>query len=1166
MFKNTYYLLALLVAASLRLQAANFYVSPTGSPSGDGSLSRPWDLQTALYHPAAVKPGDTIWMRGGIHRQSNRPTKFYSYLAGAAGAPITVRQYPGERATIDGNLSPYLGGWVNFWGFEIMNSYPTRYTSDTGSAPTTWQVNYDGKIVDLCVSGVDLRVPNTKLINLIVHDSIGGGIGISTVAPNPEVYGLLSYYNGWLAPDRGHGHGIYMQSSDPSVAKVQETLLFANYGAGVQAYASADRTDNFYLEGNAAFINSALAPQNKQPNYVIGPWSGTARNPVLIRNFTYDTLSSSADVNIGYVGGVYNATLRSNYFTTSAYFVQNNTYQSVTANTFLGAISGLNQSSYPNNYYQTTTPTANLVEVRPNKYEPGRANIIVYNWQRLNTVAVDISPAMAVGTSFEVRNAQDFFGPPVLSGTYGGGAISLPMTGLTVAKPIAATAPPSTAPAFNVFVLLPRSGGTGDNQPPTVSSIANQTTSEDTPTSPIAFTVSDAETASGNLAVSATSSNPTLVPNANIALGGSGSSRTLTITPAANQSGTATITVSVSDGMQTASTSFALTVNAVNDAPTISVIPNVTIAANTSSGPLPFTVGDLETPAGNLTLLASSSNPTLLPNTGIVLGGSGANRTVTLTPATDQSGTATITISVSDGATTVLRSFGLTVIASTPGQLVYLPIPAEDGTLVTPMNTLTDSQSGSTVYVATLTADQGSVTFPVNITVPGTYVIWSRILGTNASSDSFYVSVDGGTEDVYDAAEGTWKNAWQWTRVNGRAGGAPLTLNPRTFTLAQGTHTIVFRGREAKTGLAQILVSNDPNFVPQDQTPTNQAPTISAIADQTTTEDTPEGPIAFVVGDAETPAAGLTVSANSLNPTLVPNANIVLGGSGANRTVAITPAANQSGSASITLTVSDGTNRTSATFGLTVTPVNDPPTLSAIPDTAITANSSTAPLAFTVGDVETPAASLVVSANSSNPTLVPSANIVFGGSDANRTVTVTPAPGQTGTATITITVSDGQATAQRSFVLTVNPGALVFEAEAGTLVTPMAVQTDTQDATRRYVSTPNREQGSLAIQVNIPVAGTYIIWCQVLAKTVASDSFYVSVDGGAEDIYDVAEGTWSNAWQWTRVNGRAGGSPLTLNPRTFNLSAGTHTILFRGREANTGLDKIMVTSDLRFVP
>jgi hypothetical protein len=49
------------------LFAAEFYVSPNAASGGNGSFSNPWKLQTALDHPSAVQPGDTIWLRGGIY-------------------------------------------------------------------------------------------------------------------------------------------------------------------------------------------------------------------------------------------------------------------------------------------------------------------------------------------------------------------------------------------------------------------------------------------------------------------------------------------------------------------------------------------------------------------------------------------------------------------------------------------------------------------------------------------------------------------------------------------------------------------------------------------------------------------------------------------------------------------------------------------------------------------------------------------------------------------------------------------------------------------------------------------------------------------------------------------------------------------------------------------
>jgi hypothetical protein len=101
-----------------------------------------------------------------------------------------------------------------------------------------------------------------------------------------------------------------------------------------------------------------------------------------------------------------------------------------------------------------------------------------------------------------------------------------------------------------------------------------------------------------------------------------------------------------------------------------------------------------------------------------------------------------------------------------------------------------------------------------------------------------------------------------------------------------------------------------------------------------------------------------------------------------------------------------------------------PPTIGDIADRTIAEDGNTGALAFTVGDVETPAGSLTLGKNSSNTTLVPLANIVFGGSGANRTVTVTPAANKFGTATITVTVTDADGgTAQDAFLLTVTDDA-----------------------------------------------------------------------------------------------------------------------------------------------
>src|SRR5262249_14298419 len=183
---------------------------------------------------------------------------------------------------------------------------------------------------------------------------------------------------------------------------------------------------------------------------------------------------------------------------------------------------------------------------------------------------------------------------------------------------------------------------------------------------PRGFTVGDVDTRAATLTLAGPSSTQPLVPDANIAFGGSGASRTVTVTPVAGQTGAATITVTVSDGTLSTSTGFLLTVNASNTPPTISAIPNQSTIGGTATAAIPFTIGDAETPATSLTLTGTSSNLTLVPNANIVFGGNGANRTVTLTPAAGQFGTSIITVSVSDGLLATTSIFQLTVNDSAP--------------------------------------------------------------------------------------------------------------------------------------------------------------------------------------------------------------------------------------------------------------------------------------------------------------------------------------------------------------------------------------------------------------------------------------------------------------------------------------------------------------------
>lgn len=99
-----------------------------------------------------------------------------------------------------------------------------------------------------------------------------------------------------------------------------------------------------------------------------------------------------------------------------------------------------------------------------------------------------------------------------------------------------------------------------------------------------------------------------------------------------------------------------------NSAPTISQIPTQSFAMNSTPSPIPFTVTDTQTAAELLTVTVASSNTTLIPENNLVMGGAGTNRSLSITPAVDQSGTALITVTVSDGELTAQTSFTVTVM------------------------------------------------------------------------------------------------------------------------------------------------------------------------------------------------------------------------------------------------------------------------------------------------------------------------------------------------------------------------------------------------------------------------------------------------------------------------------------------------------------------------
>jgi hypothetical protein len=564
-----------------------FYVVPAINKRGKGTKKRPWDLATALSHPGKVQPGDTIYLREGTYRgvyasqlrgTASAPITVRSYpgewaridgfrsttivnpvgrtdttivLANGADFPngsdividnevIQLRNKKGDApatytecvrargggsggATAHAAGAEVIGrqrGILNVVGshtiyrdFEVMNSNPNRVSTYTTNFSA-----YGGTRGD----GISIQGPNNKFINLVVHDC-ADGFGSWADGDNAEVYGCIIFNNGWTGTDRGHGHGLYIQTTagNNDTRHVIDVISFNNFANGMNAYTERGASERLRFEGVVSFNNGsphAAGPHGNPTARTDGIFSGVRngakpqKHVVVKDSYFYlppgvtgpnlglgytGSHNELAEVTGNYIVGGSQALVVVNFdnlvFARNTIFItpianraanafvfnlaagspsyrwdENVIYNAATATTMgLKQHYKLNRANLSFGEWQAASgfdgkstshdsrPTGVWVFLRPNQYEQGRVHIIVYNWDLLNEVDVDVSSLLQVGARYEVRSAQDYLGAPALSGTYNGGSLRLPMKGLQVARPVGYDyTPQSTAPEFNVFVLI----------------------------------------------------------------------------------------------------------------------------------------------------------------------------------------------------------------------------------------------------------------------------------------------------------------------------------------------------------------------------------------------------------------------------------------------------------------------------------------------------------------------------------------------------------------------------------------------------------------------------------------------------------------------------------------------------------------------------------------
>jgi len=191
-----------------------------------------------------------------------------------------------------------------------------------------------------------------------------------------------------------------------------------------------------------------------------------------------------------------------------------------------------------------------------------------------------------------------------------------------------------------------------------------------------------------------------------------------------------------------------------------------------------------------------------------------------------------------DGTTTGLTTDSTTTDGTTTGvpettgppvcdaMVVKEILLVADAVITAPMEKIMSGKGEGMVALSEV-AEEGTVSFSVDLPCDGTYAVWGRAQDTNpgnvnADPDSYFVRVDGGEEGgwFYGCQTNGLASGYHWLRVT--TAGMPVcgggVWSPQ---LAAGSHTFTLRNREPVAfdddvaAVARLLITNDMNYVPQ---------------------------------------------------------------------------------------------------------------------------------------------------------------------------------------------------------------------------------------------------------------------------------------------------------------------------------------------------------------
>ena len=427
-------------------------------------------------------------------------------------------------------------------------------------------------------------------------------------------------------------------------------------------------------------------------------------------------------------------------------------------------------------------------------------------------------------------------------------------------------------------------------------------------------------------------------------------------------------------------------VKLTNQPPTLNTLADLTINENASlqtvnlSGISSGATNESQT----LTITASSGNTGLIPTPTVTYTSPDATGSITFAPVAYASGSATITVTVNDGGTSnniISRTFAVTVN------------PVNQAPTLNPLANVTINENASlqTVSLSGITSGAANELDMLSVTASSSN---PALIPTPTVS---YTSPNAAGSIAFTPAALAFGSATITVTVND--GGVSNNVISRTFTVTVN--------------------------------PVNQTPTLGALADLTINEGAAQQTVnlAGITSGAANESQTLAVTASSSNTGLIPTPTITYTSPNGTGLLTFTPVAYAYGSASITVTVNDGgtsNNVVSRTFAVTVSPVNQAPTLTTLANVTIDENAGlqTVSLSGITSGATNESQTLAVTASSSNPALIPTPTVSYTSPNATGSLTFTPAAAAYGSATITVTVNDGGASnnvSSRTFTFTVNP-------------------------------------------------------------------------------------------------------------------------------------------------